>query len=64
LRDFAVAKPLRNPFFKCPTCDALYQVISGESGPESVDLGGEVTRHIPLNGPRGSNELAVILLAS
>jgi hypothetical protein len=36
LRDFAVAKPLRNPFFNCPSCAALYQVISVESGPEST----------------------------
>jgi hypothetical protein len=29
-----MARPLRKPFFKCPDCAALYQVIGVESGPE------------------------------
>ena len=31
-----MARPMRNPFFKCPNCNALYQVIRGESGPETT----------------------------
>jgi hypothetical protein len=31
-----MAGPVRNPFFKCPNCDALYQVIKVESGPETT----------------------------
>jgi hypothetical protein len=25
-----MARPMRNPFFKCPNCDALYQVVKAE----------------------------------
>jgi hypothetical protein len=28
---------MRNPFFKCPNCDALYQVIKTEGGPKTSD---------------------------
>ena len=31
-----MARPVRNPFFKCPNCNALYQVIKVESGPETI----------------------------
>lgn len=31
-----MAKPMRNTFFKCPNCAALYQVIRVESGPETT----------------------------
>ena len=26
------------PFFRCPSCKALYQVVKAEAGPETVDL--------------------------
>jgi hypothetical protein len=32
-----MARPMRNPFFKCPTCDALYQVVKAEAGPKTSD---------------------------
>jgi hypothetical protein len=34
---FAMARVVRNPFFKCPTCDALYQVVRVEALPEASD---------------------------
>ena len=32
-----MARPQRNPFFKCPNCDALYQVVKVEALPEARD---------------------------
>jgi hypothetical protein len=32
-----VARPMRNPFFMCPNCDALYQVVKAEAGPKTSD---------------------------
>jgi hypothetical protein len=29
-------RPSAFPFFTCPNCDALYQVIKAEAGPETV----------------------------
>jgi hypothetical protein len=26
------------PFFRCPNCNALYQVVRAKAGPETVDL--------------------------
>ena len=31
-----MVRSVRNPFFKCPNCNALYQVIRVESGPEAT----------------------------
>jgi hypothetical protein len=31
-----MARPMRNPLFKCPNCEALYQVIRVEAGPETT----------------------------
>ena len=30
-----MARPMRNPFFRCPNCDALYQVVKAEVGPKT-----------------------------
>ena len=30
-------RPSRSFFFTCPHCDALYQIVKGEAGPESVN---------------------------
>ena len=32
-----MARPMRNPFFKCPNCDTLYQVVKAEAGPKTSD---------------------------
>jgi hypothetical protein len=31
-----MARPVRNPFYKCPDCAALYQVIGVKFGPETT----------------------------
>jgi hypothetical protein len=33
-----MASPNPPPFVRCPSCKALYQVVKGEAGPETVDL--------------------------
>jgi hypothetical protein len=30
--------PNAPPFFRCPNCNALYQVVRANAGPETVDL--------------------------
>jgi predicted Zn finger-like uncharacterized protein len=30
--------PNAPPFFRCPNCNALYQVVRAKAGPETVDL--------------------------
>ena len=30
-----MARPAKVQFFKCPSCDALYQVVKAEAGPET-----------------------------
>ena len=35
-----ISRPVTFPFFKCPACNALYQVVRAEAGPESS--GGEI----------------------
>ncbi len=32
-----MARPTTVQFFKCPSCDALYQVVKAEAGPETSD---------------------------
>ncbi len=34
-----MARPTRVEFFKCPNCDALYQVVRAEAGPETTSDG-------------------------
>ena len=49
--------------FKCPNCDALYQVIKAEAGPETVD--SEISCGIcgrPLDGRDGEFVLKYFLL--
>ena len=35
-----MAKPTRREFFRCPKCNALYQLVRGKAGPETTS-GGE-----------------------
>jgi hypothetical protein len=30
--------PYKSPFFRCPACNALYQVVRAKVGPETVNL--------------------------
>jgi hypothetical protein len=30
--------PNKSPLFRCPNCNALYQVVRAKVGPETVDL--------------------------
>ena len=32
-----MARPVRVQFFTCPSCDALYEVVRAEAGPETID---------------------------
>ena len=58
-----MARPATKPFFKCPNCEALYQVIRAEAGPESAD--GEIACRVcggPLAGREGEFVLKYFLL--
>ena len=46
------------PFFRCPSCKALYQVVKAEAGPETVDV--EVACSI-CRGPLGAREGQFVL---
>jgi hypothetical protein len=51
------------PFFHCPNCNALYQVVKTEAGPETVDR--EITCRAcgaPLAGREGNFVLKYFLL--
>ena len=39
-----MARPTRVEFFKCPNCDALYQVVRAEAGPETTSEGERACR--------------------
>ncbi|MGA8652944.1 MAG: hypothetical protein ACLP19_06090 [Xanthobacteraceae bacterium] len=50
-------------FFKCPSCDGLYQVVKVEAGPETID--GEIACrvcHAPLAPRDGEFVLKYFLL--
>jgi hypothetical protein len=58
-----MARRVREPFFKCPNCDALYQVVRVEAGPETSD--GEIACRVcgsPLAARDGEFVLKYFLL--
>ena len=58
-----MARRVRKPFFKCPNCDALYQVVRVEAGPEISD--GEIACRVcgsPLAARDGEFVLKYFLL--
>ena len=55
--------PTNRPFFKCPNCDALYQIVKVEADPKSADR--EITCIAcggPLPGREGKFVLKYFLL--
>jgi len=58
-----MARRVREPFFKCPNCDALYQVVRVKAGPETSD--GEIACRVcgsPLAARDGEFVLKYFLL--
>ena len=56
-------RPTNVPFFKCPNCDALYQIVKVETGPKSADC--EITCSAcggPLPGRDGKFVMKYFLL--
>jgi len=59
-----MARPTRVEFFKCQNCDALYQVVRADAGPETTG-DGEIARRVcgaPLAARDGEFVLKYFLL--
>jgi hypothetical protein len=53
-----MARPVTNPFFKCPNCNALYQVVRVETLPETSD--GEIACRV-CGGPLAARDGEFVL---